>query len=134
MKRKKVKPSHGKPGPIRHASLSDALLKRVVDFKQVLGAADADTLEGTIEDFGRDTDPEQEIQIWERIAQIYRSFVAENSITELALKQEVFSVVLGVSMGMKVKDFAGNVKLLTKEQIQSILQRWKSPFAQDVLY
>ena len=93
---------------------------------------DADRLDEIIKELERDTDPEREIQIWERIAQIYRSFVVENSITDLGCKQAVFTVALGASMGMQAEDFDG-LKLLSKEQIERILRRWKPPFAEDVL-
>jgi hypothetical protein len=133
MKRKKAsRPSRTKPGSIRHPSLYEALLKRVRACNKVPGEVAEDTLDEIIDDFRRDTDPEREIQLWERIARIYRSFVAENSITDLHVKQEVFSVVLGSSLGMKAKDFYG-LKLLSNGQINSILRCWKAPFAQDVM-
>ena len=56
----------------------------------------------------------------------------ENSITDLGCKQAVFTVALGASMGMQAEDFDG-LKLLSKEQIERILRRWKPPFAEDVL-
>lgn len=57
------------PGPIRHQSLPDTLLRRI----RAVHAIVRDSFDVTLEQFEitfmRDTDPESEVQVWESIAQ-----------------------------------------------------------------
>jgi len=46
-------------------------VKRIKDYKWVLGDADQATLEETIENFQRDPNPEVEIRVWECISEVY---------------------------------------------------------------
>lgn len=117
-KLKKVKISDIKIGPIRHAFLPEELIKRIKDYKEILAEVEKIPLEQTINNFQRDMHPEREIQIWEHIAKVYKSFISENSITDIDTKKEVYSVALIASTGMN--DFK-NIKILSKEQVEDIV-------------
>jgi len=63
-----VRLSDLKFGPIRHPVLPDDFIERIKAFKKILSDFDAVSLEQTVDNFKRDTNPESELLIWERIA------------------------------------------------------------------
>jgi len=102
MEIKKVKDSELKQDPIRRPTLSDKFIKRIKNYKHILADVEKSSLEQALDNFQRDVHPENEIKIWEYIASIYQSYISEKSITNLAIKKEVFSVILWTSMGMGI--------------------------------
>ena len=123
MELKKIKISEIKRGHIRHATLPDELIERVKAYKQILADVDKSSLEQTLDNFQRDMHPESEVKIWEHIASVYQSYVSEKSITDLAIKIEVFSVALQASMGVEAKDLQ-NIKHLSKDQTENIVYNY----------
>ena len=132
MEIKEVEISKLRQGPIRHATLSDEFIKRIKTFKEILVDVEKISLEKTIDSFQRDMHPEREIRIWEHIAKVYQSYISEKNITDLAIKKEVFSVILRTSMGMESGDFS-NIKLLSKEQIESIIYNYEPILLEDII-
>ena len=132
MEIKKVKISDLKAGPIRHTTLPDELIKRIKAFKQILTDVEKTSLEQTIDGFQRDMHPKNEIKIWEHIASVYQSYILEKAIKDLAIKKEVFSVVLRTSMGMEAKDF-NKIKLLNKEQIENIIYNYNPTSLEQII-
>src|SRR6266436_6156283 len=96
---KRMRPSDLHKGPIQDAVLPDDFIDRVRTFKAVLSDVDRTTLEETIDNFKRDMHPEEELAIWERIANTYQLFISHNPTTDLAIRKEIFAVLLGASMG-----------------------------------
>ena len=123
MKIKQVKVSALKESPIRHTTLPQEAIARIKSFKEILAGVDNISLEDTITNFQRDMNPEREISIWEHIASTYRAFVAENFITGLDTRKEVYHAALIASMGMN--DFS-KIKLLNKGQIDKIIYNFNS--------
>lgn len=119
---KMIKISDIDEGPIRHPVLPDDLLERIKVFTEILSEVDKTTLEASIDGFKRDANPEKEVIIWERIANTYQLYIAHNAIEALATRKEVFSILLGVSMGMEEWD---NIKHLTKDQINHLVLNYK---------
>ena len=113
-----LQPSQLYKGPIRHPVLSDGFVDRVKRFKRTLADIDSTSLEETMDNFKRDTHPEEELAIWERIASTYQSFLSDNPTTDLAIKREVFAVLLGASMGA---DDWSNIKRLNSDQINHLV-------------
>ena len=114
-----IKISDVQPGPIRHASLPPDLIKRIKSFKQILGEVETSTLEKTIKNFQRDQHPEREVAVWERIAAAYRLYVCENPSDNMAIKRDVYRVLLGASMG--TQDFGDTIRHLSREQINEVI-------------
>ena len=90
-----------KQGLIKHPILPAELIKRIKLFKSILAEVEPSSLEETIDGFQRDTAPEKEIRIWQRIADVYRASITEQSATDLATKKEILSAILRASMGGK---------------------------------
>jgi hypothetical protein len=131
IKREKI--SDIEPNPfIRHASLPNELIERIKKFKGLLGDVENATLEETIDSFKRDMNPEREIRIWERIASVYNAYISEKSITDLATRKEVFSVILRLSMGMRLEDFK-DIKILNKEQLEDIIYNYNPLTLKDII-
>jgi hypothetical protein len=84
--------------PIKHGDLPLALINRIKNFKQMLGDMDPTSLEGTLENFRRDTNPEKEIAIWESIATVYKDTVSKNSSMTFEEKRNVYRDLLARSM------------------------------------
>ncbi|HBA45628.1 hypothetical protein A2W67_00925 [Candidatus Nomurabacteria bacterium RIFCSPLOWO2_02_40_28] len=121
MKLKKVKMSDIQEGPIRHLTLPDGFIQRVKEFKQALAEVEKTSLESTLENFQRDTNPENELRVWEKIASTYQWAVIDNVGLIEAEKKDVFGILLGLSMGMK--DFS-NFKNLSKEKVAEVVSHF----------
>jgi predicted ATPase len=109
-------------GPIRHRVLPDKLLQRIEAFKEILREVDNATLDEVVDDFKRDAHPEQEIAVWERIAHTYALFLLHNPTGDLAIKREIFLVVLMASLG--VED-GTEIRHLTTDQIRQLVLNYK---------
>ena len=115
---KTIKLSDIQDGPIRHATLPDGMIERIVAFKDALGDVDTVSVEKTIENFQRDLNPEKELVIWERIASTFQTYLAHNPTNDPVIRKEVFSVLVGASMGMQ--DW-NNIKHLSQDQIKHLV-------------
>jgi hypothetical protein len=109
-------------GPIRHATLPPELLARITKMKSILSEVDDSSFEETVDDFRRDTHPEQEIAIWETMASVYREYLLFNRDLTLDQKRDVFSVILTASMG---GTSFGNVKNLDQAAIADIVNLYE---------
>lgn len=123
MKIKRIKISELKQGPTRHPFLPEELIERIKKFKKVLAGIETSSLAETIENLKRDKNSKKEVEIWEHITSCYQLHIFENAIIDLATRKDVFSVVLGISVGIKNFD---NIKNLSKDQINNIIYRYKS--------
>ena len=122
MEIKTAKLSDLKVGPIKHETLPEGFIERVKNFKQAIAEVETSSLESTLDNFQRDSNPETELYLWEHIAKMYQWTIVANAGLSLPQKKEVFSVLLQLSMGMK--DFS-NIKTLTKETIAEIVDRYQ---------
>jgi hypothetical protein len=109
-------------GPIRHPVLPDSFLGRIKAFKAVLSDVDPTSLETAIDNFKRDTHPEEELAICERIANTYQLFISHNPSSDPAIKNEVFAVLIGASMGSE--DWS-NIKKLNSDQINYLVANYR---------
>jgi hypothetical protein len=115
-------PSELHKGPIRHPVLPDSFVNRIKSFKAILSDVDPTSLETAIDNFKRDTHPEEEIAIWERIANTYQLFLSHNAVSDPAIRKEVFAVVIGASMGSE--DWS-NIKKLNSDQINYLVASYQ---------
>jgi hypothetical protein len=119
---KQVRLSEIKFGPIRHPVLSDAFIERIKAFKKVLSEFDTVSPEQTIDNFKRDTNPESELIIWERIANTFETYLSHNPTTGTTVRKEIFAVLLSASMG--TEEFE-NIKHLSDQQIKHLIHSYK---------
>jgi hypothetical protein len=117
-----LQPSDLHKGPIRHPVLPDSFLGRIKAFKAVLRDVDPTSLETAIDNFKRDTHPEEELAIWERIANTYQLFISHNPSSDPAIKKEVFAVLIGASMDSE--DWS-NIKKLNSDQINYLVANYR---------
>ena len=82
------------PGPIRHKELSPEFIARVKDYKYKLREVERSSLEETLDGFQRDTHPEAELVIWEKIATSYDVTVKYNPIWNMRQKEKAFAEIL----------------------------------------
>ena len=111
-----------KPGPIRHASLTEDQMARVQRVQKVFSEVDPSPVEKWVEDFRRDVNPERELSLWESMATAYETFTASRTLT-LDGKQEVFTVVLlrsGAPEEEVLKHL--NLKVLTEKDARNIMR------------
>jgi hypothetical protein len=117
-----LQPSELHKGPIRHPVLPDSLVDRIKAFKAILREVDPTPLETAIDNFKRDTRPEEEIAIWERIASTYQQFLSHNAVSDPAIRKEIFAVLIGASMGSE--DWS-NIKKLNGDQINYLVANYR---------
>jgi hypothetical protein len=65
----------------------------------------------------------KELKMWKRISLVYQRCVGSIPGLNSSGKKDVFSVILGLSMGMK--DFS-SIRHLNKKQIRMVVDCWKS--------
>lgn len=72
MKTKKLKLSELRPQRSNRRLLPEGFIQRVINYKEKLKEVEGSSLELTIDNFQRDLNPEQELIIWEGIADLYQ--------------------------------------------------------------
>jgi hypothetical protein len=123
--KKPIELSHLRPGPIRHPVLPDDFIERIKAFKKILGDADNASLEQTIDNFKRDTHPENELAIWERIASTFQMFLSHNPTADAAIRKDILSVLIGASTG---NEEYPNIKHLSDDQIKHLVANFRGLF------
>lgn len=83
-------------GPIRRDSLTDEQIERIEALHRTFAEVDEQTLEEWIDNFKRDLNLEEELAIWERVANAYSKYCESRELS-LDAKQDVYSVVLSRS-------------------------------------
>jgi hypothetical protein len=122
--KERVRFSDLKFGPIQHPVLPDDFIERIKAFKKILSDFDTVSLEQTIDNFKRDTNPESELVIWERIAGTFQLYLSHNPTTDSAIRKDIFAVLLGASMD--IKEFE-NIKHLSDQQIKHLVLYYHGP-------
>ena len=85
-------------GWIKHEGLSDDQVQRVARLREVLAEAYPMTLEGWIDGFLRDSDPETEIQVIEACSVVYQQ-LGEQTNLSTEQKKQLYAVLCAVSAG-----------------------------------
>jgi hypothetical protein len=109
-------------GPIRHPTLPDEFIERIRAFKEILGDVDPIPLQRTVDSFKRDTNPDTELVIWERIASTFQMYLSHNPTTDLAARKEIFAVLFGASMGMEERN---DLTHLREPQIEHLIANYR---------
>ena len=109
-------------GPLRHRELPGHLVRRITAFKEILAEVDNMSLEEVLDDFRRDAHPEKEVAVWERLASTYQLFLQHNPTDDIAVKHEVFSILLMTSLGVKT---LRDIKHLTPDQIKHLVRNYE---------
>jgi hypothetical protein len=85
-------------GWIKHGSLSEEQVRRVARLREVLAEAYPMTMEGWIDGFQRDADPESEIRIIEACAVAYQRLASQARLSPEE-KERLYAVLCALSTG-----------------------------------
>jgi hypothetical protein len=88
-----------KVGPIRHHDLPPSLLVRIQNIHFIFGKLMKTSLEEMIENFQRDLQPEQEIEVWEYIVTALHLAMSTLNRKDVKTKKKVFEILLQISLG-----------------------------------
>src|SRR5262249_11414606 len=85
-------------GPLQHEALTPDQLRRIGRLRDVLDEAYPMTLDGWVDGFMRDADPESEIQIIEACAAVYQRLASQGSLSTDE-KKRLYAVLCMISPG-----------------------------------
>ena len=114
-------------GPIRHAELPPMLVARIKDLHTALAEVYPSSLTDWLDDFRRDTHPEQEVAWWERLARCYRTYKNAHPL-DTDQRQAVFRVLVNVSMGTSPALLSADLAILPKRSsrdLQVLIQKYE---------
>lgn len=86
-------------GPIRQTVLPRGFIVRVQKYKEILREVETISLEETVSNFQRDWHPVRELEVWENIAQLYGTEVANNPSWTIEERKHFFGELLTFSLG-----------------------------------
>ncbi len=110
---------------IVHESLSAKQVNRITEIQQALIEVNNTSLEDTIENFKRDANPDNEIEIWEAIAGTYQQVIKATPKAPLAEKQEIYNLLLMRSMMSNDEVLSqSNLTTISKEKATGILNQY----------
>ena len=93
-------------GDRKHTALTSDQLQRVVRLREVLAGVYPMTMEGWVDGFLRDVDPEREIQIIEAVAAVYVQLTAGAPLSREE-KKGLYGLLCVISAGAVSADLAG---------------------------
>ncbi len=111
--RKNINPTDLLKAPFQHRALTYDLIKRIRAYKEILGDSEPGSIDDAINDFCRDRHPEKEVEVWERIAHVFKNFTEGHKIIDTTRRREVLRVLLLMSTASKVYDSLS----LTRDQL-----------------
>ncbi len=110
-----------RPGPIRHASLSDELLTKIRRIHSVFVEVDGTTLEERETLLQRDVHPEIEVATWERMADAFERFCGSRELSRDAIR-DVYGLLLMHSMTSAAEALKRvERKVLSEEDAREVL-------------
>lgn len=119
--------SSPRPGPIRHAQLDPALVKRIEAFEKVFGDLYPITHEQWLDGFKRDLNPEHEVLIWEEIARALKKFTAGRPLSK-EVRTEAFSLLLlRTTLSAEVAMIRAKPNYLSVEDTRKVLDLYELP-------
>lgn len=111
--------------PIRHDSLPPEIIVRIRNIHYATRNLFRESLEGTIENFRRDLNPDKEVQIWERIIATFHMMIDELKLSGHEDRREALGTALMASMldsdGLEKQIRSGQLR---KEFAQTARRCW----------
>ena len=117
----KVRLGDLQPNEIITENLTDIQLQRIANFHQILVEVDQRPLSETVDNFKRDTHPDKEIEIMEKIAGAYQAINAQMPELNMDQKKEVYNLMLLRTM-MTKEEALENVNLFDKSDASKIIE------------
>jgi hypothetical protein len=112
------------PGQARHQKLSPKQMERINRLRDALAEVERSPIEKWIDNFKRDANPDNELEVWERIAAGYLRYCSRKPLSREA-KEDVFQLLLLRSMASE-REVLGHVKLknLTVDEAKETLKEY----------
>ncbi|GAL64192.1 hypothetical protein [Algibacter lectus] len=109
-----------------HKALTDEQLAKIKDIQETFNEVYPVSLDETITNFKRDQNPDNEINIWQNMANAYKAYAVDNTEEEkLGARKEAFRLILMRSM-MPDKEAVSSseLKILSESEAQEILKNY----------
>jgi len=114
---------HLEPGPILHDSLPLPLVSRIQAIAGLLDEVYPQTEDEWIDGFRRESDPEVEVQLWERIAAKYGALTT--GIDDVDRKIDIFHVLAHCSINPpEIAALVADCPTLDAAGIQKVIDEW----------
>jgi hypothetical protein len=124
-KTENVKTERIELGPIKHEKLPDSLLVRIKFIYNIIGNLMDMSLKEMINNFRRDLNPHNEVDIWERVTVSYLEAIKERTLN-LEEKCELFSIMLRLSMGALYKDDVYKIRNFNEDEIKQFIEIYEN--------
>jgi len=114
---------------IVHDSLTTRQINDIKRIQQIFSEVNSSTLDETINNFKRDQHPDNEIAIWQKMADTYQRFTSRtNKAIGLDKKNEAYELILLRSMMTEGEVLQKYVpKVLTKDEVNEIFSYYSDP-------
>ena len=120
MIRKQIPISQLKRGPIRHEQLSLSLTARINYLQQALQEVYPQSIDKWLEEFRRDTNPESEVEWWERLTRCYLAYSEARDLSA-GQKLAAFKVLFTLAMGGGVQSVKAEISKLPDAAQEDLL-------------
>ena len=108
-----------RPGPIRHAQLSPALVLRIKTVQTALVEVCPLTESEWRDAFRRDAHPEHEVLWWERVAGCYVALIAARSFSQVQ-REAAFKVIVGLFSGLGAEQLQPDLAELPESALDEL--------------
>ncbi len=118
-----IDPKSIRPSEVVNDSLSTTQIKKITQIQSTFAEVYPVSLEETITNFKRDANPDNEIAIWQDMADAYQKYLkSRTKETTLDKKKEIFKLLLSRSM-MSPEEAIKNskLKILTNVDAEEVL-------------
>jgi len=123
-----INPDNIRLSDIIHDSLTSGQIEKITKIQSTFSEVYPVSLEQTITNFKRDRNPDNEIAIWLKMADVYEQYLKDKREVNPAIKKEVFGLILSRSMMPDKEAIANaNLHLLTEKEATEILSHYKAP-------
>lgn len=112
------------PWPVRHEELPEEILSRIRAVYSDLVQVYPGSMDGWIDGFKRDENPEMGIRLWEHMASVYIGFCDEHELSQAA-KEEVYIVIVSCTFMNKAQILnQGRFQHISWDQTADIIERF----------
>ena len=117
---------HMEAGPILHETLPLPLVERIAAIAAALAEVYPQSEEEWIDGFRRETDPEEEVQLWERITAKYDKLTER--VTDVDQRTDIFHVLAHCAINPpEIAALVADCPTLGESGIQSVIDEWARP-------
>lgn len=111
-------------GPIRHEALPPGLIERIRAIAELVEEVYPQTQEEWLDGFRRDSDPEAEVRLWEKIAAKYHHLAA--GAPDLETKTDIFHVIAQCAMNPPdITRLVVDCPTLGPAGVQKVIEEWQ---------